>query len=406
MTDLIDELKDADPVDRATLEVPPGLAARVAAGRDRRRALRRPRALPTAMAVAVVAIVAVVLGGGGGRGHLSLADRAYAATGGPGVRHWTVSIRTLINGRRRGIVQRQEGWARGRTLHVLLFDEHRLSSDIRQTPAKTRSWGAGSNDYIETPTLKQRVRGPLQLGDPFAEFRRAHDAGQLVRVNATTYRVRTDKQSFAPGSTLTYELDPSTALPARAVLAYTRGPGPSPSALDGAHYRVVFTYDSYERLPDTAANRAKLELLPPPGAGPSKTDARTVFALLRDGSPLTDEQQRLIAIFAKDALLGKPRFDVSSARRGPHAIILIAGKGYVGMMRNRGGTLATVDTAVKRGMAISGGAANKNRSMYVVVSDDVKAIRARLPHHPWRTFPIEQNVAVLPNGGYHFTLVR
>jgi hypothetical protein len=358
------------------------------------------------MAVAIVAIVAVVLGGGDGHGRLSLADRAYAATGGPGVRHWTISIRTYINGRRRGIVQRQEGWARDGTLHVLLFDWHHLNSDIRQTRFKSRSWSAGANDYVETPTPKRRPRGPLQLGDPFAEFRRAHDAGQLVRVNATTYRVRPHKRSFAPGSTLTYELNPKTALPARAVLAYTRGPGPSPSALDGAHYRIVFTYDSYERLPDTPANRAKLELLPHPGAGPSKTDARTVFALLRDGAPLTDQQRRMIAMFAKHTLFDKPRFDVTSARRGPHDVILIAGKGYVGMMRHGGGTLATVDTAVKRGMAISGGAVNKNRSMYVVVSDDVTAVRARLPHHPWRAFPIKQNVAVLPNGGYHFTLVR
>lgn len=407
MTDLLDELRDADPVDRAGLDVPPGLAARVAAGRDRRRP-RGPRRAATVIggAVAVVAVVVVVLGGGDGGGRLSLADRAYAATGGPGVRHWTISIRTLINGTRRGIVQRQEGWARGGTLHMLLFDGHRVTSDIRQTPVKTRSWGAGMNDYIETPTPERRARGPLQLGDPFADFRRAHDAGQLVRVNATTYRVRPDKQSFAPGSTLTYELDPSTALPARAVLAYTRGPGPSPSALDGAHYRVVFTYDTYERLPDTAANRAKLELLPHPGAGPSKTDARTVFAILHDGAPLTDKQQQLVAIFAKHALFGKPRFDITSARRGPHDVVLIAGEGYVGMMRNGGGTLATVDTAVKRGMAISGGAANKSHRMYVVISDDVTAIRARLPHHPWRTFPVKQNVAVLPNAGYHFTLRR
>jgi hypothetical protein len=407
MTDLLDELRDANPVDRATLEVPPGLAARVAAGRDRRRLRdRRQGAILIGVAVAVVAVVAVMLGGGDGGGRLSLADRAYAATGGPGVRHWTISIRTFIDGRRRGIVQRQEGWARGGTLHMLLFDGHRLTSDIHQTPVKTRSWGAGTNDYIETPTSKRPARGPLQLGDPFADFRRAHDAGQLIRVNATTYRVRPDKRSFAPQATLTYQLNPRTALPARAVLAYTRAPGPSPSTFDGAHYRIVFTYDTYERLPDTAANRAKLELLAHPGAGPSKTDARTVFAILRDGAPLTDKQQQVVAIFAKRGPFGTPRFDMTSARRGPHDVVLIAGEGYVAMMRNGGGTLTTVDTAVKRGMAISGGATNKRHRMYVVVSDDVQVIRARLPHHPWRTFPVEQNVAVLPNGGYHFILVR
>jgi hypothetical protein len=406
MTDVLDELRDADPVDRSSLEVPPALGARVAAARDPRgRRARRP-AILLCLALAGAAATAVVSGQGNGGARLSLADKAYAATTGPGVRHWRLSIRTFINGERRGIVQRQEAWARGGTLHVLLFDGHRLTSDIHRTPATTRSWGAGMNDYIETPTPKRHPRGPLQLGDPFADFRRAHEAGRLVRVNATTYRMRPDKHAFAPGATLTYELDPRTALPARAVLAYTRGAGPSPSAFDGARYRVVFTYDAYERLPDTAANRAKLKLLPHPGAGPSATDARTVFSILRDGAPLSAKQHEAVANFAKHALFGKPRFDVSSARRGPHDIVLVAGEGYVGMMRNGGGTLATVDTAVKRGMAISGSAVNKNNSMYVVVPDDVKAIRARLPHHPWRAFTVRQNVAVLPNGGYHFRLLR
>lgn len=399
MTDLLDELRDADPVDRATLEVPQPLAARVAAGRGQRRRRSRRRAILSAVAVAGVALGAIALGRGDDGGGISLADKAYAATAGPGVRHWRVSIRTYIDGTRRGIVQHQEGWARGATLHVLLFDERRLTSDIRQTPAKTRTWSAGMNDYIETPTPKGRPRGPLQLDDPFADFRRAHDAGRLVEVNATTYRMRPDEHALPPQATLTYELNPRTALPERAILSYTRG-------VDGAHDRTVFTYDAYERLPDAAANRAKLELLPHPGAGPSKTDPRTVFAILRDGAPLTDQQRRLVAIFAKHALFGKPHFDASSARRGPHGVVLVAGEGYVGLLRNGGGTLATVDTAVRRGMAISGSAVNKNRSMYVVVADGVKAVRARLPHHRWRTFPVEQNVAVLPNGGYHFALVH
>jgi len=406
MTDLLDELRDADPVDRASLQVPPALAERVAAGRPPRRARAvRRTAMVAGVALALVAAVALVPGRDHGVGRLSLAERSYAATAGPGVRHWTISIRTYIDGQRRGIVQRQEGWARDGTLHVLLFDGRRLHSDIRQTPVRTRTWSAGMNDYIVTPTPKQRAREPLQLGDPFADFRRAHDAGRLFRVNATTYRVRPDKRSFAPGSTLTYELDPRTALPARAVLAYTRGPGPIPSPLDGAQYRIVFTYDSYERLPDTAANRGKLQLLPHPGAGPSKTDARDVFAILRDGAPVTGKEQKLIALFAKGALFGK-HFDIATARRGPHDVVLIAGKGYVGMIRNGGGTLNTVDTAVKRGMAMSGGAIDERRSMYVVVADDVKAVRAHPPHGPSRTFPVEQNVAVLPNGSYRFTLVR
>jgi hypothetical protein len=406
MSELLDELRDADPVDRAQLEVPAALAARVSAARDPRRRRRLRPTVATAAAVAAAVVIAVVVSRGDGGGRLSLADKAYAATTGPGIRHWRISIRTFINGRPRGIVQRQEGWARGGTLHVLLFDAHRLNSDIHQTPAKTRSWSAGMNDYIQTTTPKRRSQGPLQLGDPFADFRRAYDAGQLMRVSATTYRLRSTKRNFAPGATLSYELDPQTALPARSILAYTRGAGPLPSAADGARYRVVFTYDAYERLADTVANRAKLGLLPHPGAGPSKTAARSVFTILRAGAPLSDKQHALLAGFAKHALFGTPRFDVSSARRGPHGVVLVAGDGYVGMMRNGGGTLATVDTAAKRGMAISGSAVNRNHSMYVVVPDGVRAIRARLPHHRWKTFAVTQNVAVLPNGGYHFSLVR
>jgi hypothetical protein len=405
--DLLDELRDADPVNRETLELPASLQARVTTSAARRH--RSPRLALILISIAVGALGAVVvvaLGPGGGGGRLSLADRAYAATAGPGVRHWKISIRTYIDGRRRGIVQRQEGWARGTTLHVLLFDERRLTSDIRQTPSTTRSWSAGANDYIETPTPKRRASGPLQLGDPFAYFRHAHDNDQLVRVNATTYRARTDKRSFPADATLTYVLDPKTALPAQAVLEYTRGSGVSPSPLDGSRYRVVYGYDNYDRLPDTAANRADLDLLEHPGAGPSKTDARTVFAILRDGAPLTAEQRRSASVFAKHTLPANPRFDVTSARRGPDDVVLMAGAGYVFMFRHSGGTSATVDTAVKRGMAISGGGGDATRGMYVVVPDDVTVVRARLPRRPWRTFPVKQNVAVLPSGGYHFRLVR
>lgn len=403
MTDLLDQLRDADPVDRASLQVPPALEARVAAGQGRARRLRRGPAVLTGLTVIGAVVIAAMLASNGD-GRLSLADKAYAATAGPGVRHWRISTRTFIDGKPRGIVQHQEGWARGAILHVLLFDASRLSTDLRETPGKTRSWGAGSNDYIETPTPKRRASGPLQLGDPFAEFRRAHDAGELVRVSPTSYRMRPDKRSFPPDATLTYELDPQTGLPTKTILAFTRHAGPIPSAFDGAHSRTVFTYDSYERLPDNAANRAKLELLAHPGAGPSKTDARSVFALLREGAPLTDKQRKLVATFARSGFFGTPRFDISSARRGPHDVVLIAGKGYVGMMRHGGGTLATVDTAVKRGMAIGGSAADKSRRLYVVVPDGIHAVSARLPHQAWRTFDVEQNVAVLPNGGYHFEL--
>ncbi|HET8535645.1 MAG TPA: hypothetical protein VFL73_00575 [Solirubrobacteraceae bacterium] len=406
MTDLLDELRETNPVDREGLEVPPALAARVATPPHRPQR-KNGRTVVMVAGLTIAVFVAIALSRGDSADRLSLAAKAYAKTAGPGVRHWRISLRTYINGRPRGIVQRQEGWARGGTLHILLFEAHHLSSDIRQTPSHSRSWGAGMNDYVDVPAPQHRQRGPLQLGDPFAEFRRAYDAGRLVRIDATTYRMRPDHRQFPAGSTLTYELQPTTALPAKMTLSYIREPHPfDVGHADGAHISTVFTFDSYERLPDTAANREKLKLLPHPGAGPSTTDARSVFSILRDGAQLTARQRKLVALFAKHALFGKPRFDVASARSGPHGIVLVAGKGYVGMMRNGGGTLATVDTAVRRGMAISGSSVNRNHSMYVIAPDGVRALRARLPHHLWQSFPVTQNVAVLPNGGYHFVFVR
>jgi hypothetical protein len=406
MSDLFDELRDADPVDREQLEVPPALAARIAASGPPRSHRRVRPLLVGAVGLTAAIVIAGALSRGDGGGRLSLADKAYAATTGQGVRHWKISVRTFIDGRRRGIVQRQEGWAQGATLHVLLFDGRHLTTDMHSTPGGTRSWSAGMNDYIQVAAPKHGVTGPLSLGDPFADFRRAYDTGRLVRINATTYRMRPNRQSIPPEATVTYELDAKTARPTESVFAYTRARGPSPTPDDGRHVRTVFTYDTYERLPDTAANRSKLNLLPHPGAGPSKTDARAVFSILRDGAPVTGKQRDLIAVFAKHAMFGAPRFDVASARRGPHGVVLIAGHGYVGVLRNGGGTLATVDTAIKRGMAIGGSAVNRNHSMYVVAPDGVKAIRARLPHHSWKTFAVTQNVAVLPNGGYHFRFLR
>src|SRR4051812_23611990 len=134
MTDLLDDLRDADPVDRASLEVPPALAARVAAHGDRPPHRGRGRAIIAGLAVVVVAMAVIALIRGDSGQGLSLADKAYAATAGPGVRHWRISIRTYIDGKQRGIVQRQEGWAQGGTLHILLYDGRRLTSDFRETP--------------------------------------------------------------------------------------------------------------------------------------------------------------------------------------------------------------------------------------------------------------------------------
>ena len=353
------------------------------------------------------------LGRASGGGGVSLADRAYAATSGPGVRHWKIAIRTYIDGRQRGGVQRQEGWSRNEVLHVLLFDAHRLSSDIRSTPAGTRSWSARAKDIYRTPPLRGQRSGPLSLGDPFEQFRHAHQTGRLERLSATRYRIRPDKRNVPQGASFIYELDPKTARPLRVTLEYGFGKAPTvggqlPAKPKPRHYRTVFSYELYERLLDTSTSRGKLQLLPHLGAGPSATDARTVYALLRNGTIVRGKPRTIVETFARYAGGGgtNPHPQAADARRGPQGVILIPGRGYLGMMRRSGGTLATVDTAAKRGLAISGSAINTNAHMYVVVPDGVRALRARSPGHAWLTFPVRQNVSVLPNGGYHSRMIR
>ncbi len=375
--DLLDELRTLDPVERDRLRVPDSLL--------RPPPRRRAPVIAAAAGIATAAAV-VVLATGGDESRLSLAARAYAATSGPGVVHWVSEIANYRDGDP-AMRQRQQGWTRGTTSHVLDYNRDTLVTDMRTANGRTRAWGVGSNDYTD------RRAAPGVIADPFAAFRRAFEQKRLTQVGPGRYRLDARARTV-PEQRIEFQLDPKTARPLRQVITSTIGAGPGRAA---HRFVTVIRYTRYERLPDTASNRAKLLLLPHPGAGASKTDPRTVFEPLRRGPRPTVRQRALVQQMARS---GRFRLTPGDARRAGRGVVLIPGRGYVCAMVGGAGTCATVDNAVRRGLAFG----STRRGMYVVVPDGVSSLRARVPRHPWRRFDARDNVVHLPNNGYRYRL--
>src|ERR1700743_3011606 len=103
MIDLLEELREANPVDPLALE-PPRLPAMP----------RRRWPFAPALLAAVIA-AAVVLATHGDSP--SLAARADAAGSRPGIVHWRIELSGYSNGRL-GSRQRIEGWALGKVTHT------------------------------------------------------------------------------------------------------------------------------------------------------------------------------------------------------------------------------------------------------------------------------------------------
>lgn len=385
MTDVLDELREANPVDAEALDLPPAPSTPA-------RARRRWQLVTVAAAVGVAALALVLARGGSS----DLAARAYAATNG-GIVHWRTEIVNRSNGRLFSR-ERVEGWATQWTTHVLHYDlvhgKARLTAETRLANGRARTWDAGSNDYSSYSASTPSGGIPSPMIDPFAAFRRAYREKRLAKVADNHYRMTFGREE--PKVSLDYELDPKTARPRRLTIT-----SPNPTA--GRTNVTTVDFALYETLEVTPATRAKLALLPHPGAGPSTTPAAERFVALRDGAPPAAADERKLARMAHS--LGRYHVDVAGIRVLAPGIWLMPGRGYVcmavGNAQGTGGTCSTVDTAVRRGLD----SGTPGGEVLIAVADDVTAVRAHVPGR-WRTFPVKDGLARLPWPVYERRMVR
>ena len=407
MSDLLDDLRRANPVDATKLHLPAELDERA-----RERARPRPHRLHRAGAAGVVlaaCAIALAIGLAGRSGGPDLAARAYAASTGTGVIHWRTEITSYTNGRRLR-PQRMEGWKQGAVTHILFYEGTRLTFDFRVSGRRERSWMASTNDYVTTKVPAHRSFSPFSFGeDPFEAFRHAYRTGNLRPAGPGRFRVFLGKHVDSSLNTMTYELDPKTARPLRLVF---RAQTPAAAGRTARRNVMISRFAVYEKLPATPANRAKLALLPHPGAGPSKIPAATYFAALRGGAPVTGAsggRVRGLASHMRDL-----HIDPDGIRELRPGVWLLPGRGYVCLavkappISNRrqeslsvGAGCSTIAQAVKRGAEVG-----TRRGITIAVPDGVTAVRAKQPGHPWRTFPIRRGIVDLPSLGYHWRLVR
>jgi hypothetical protein len=406
---LLDDLRAANPVpDPGALELPATVAVRALA---RPQAARR-RLLPAAGVLAVAGAVVVVLLlalGGGGAGTPDLAARAYAAAAGHGVTHWRTDMATFDARGRRRAHQRQEGWARGATTHVVqtefVHGRPHVQYDMRQVGHRIRSWMSISDTYTTTTVPKRRMTGEdvtFRLGDPMLAFRLAYQQHRLRALGDGRFDVAF--RNLAPGSVV-YEVDPGSGRPLRLVETNP----------DGS--RSVWSFTTYESLPDTKADRDRLLLLPHPGAGPGNQDPRTWFRALREGPRPSPGWQKALDRMAE---YGPHRFgqDPRSARVLTPGVFLVAGRHYVcinarghvggssALARRLGGGYSLGGTCVPIKKAIEDGISTGDPDgVIVAVPDGTTAIEARYRWHgPWRRIPAPDGFARLPGLGYEIRL--
>jgi hypothetical protein len=399
MTDLLEQLRDANPVDADALKVSPELSARV---------LRRPPArsertqrlrVPVAM-LATAAVCAVILLASGRDGAPSLAARAYAATTGEGIIHWRTEQHSFSNGNHIEHL-RTEGWSRDGVTHVVRYavrrGKLRLIDDSRTAEGRRTTYVAASDDYVSGVASASRgSTNPLASGDPFAIFRRAYRTGKLRQVGPQRYAA--ELPGHANGPSAIYDLDSVSALPTAFTLTDSVVSG-------GKRYdnKLVMRFTAYERLPFTQAHRVKLRLQAHPGAGPKDDPAARHFAVLRGDRRPGPGAMRAIELFAGYNRYG---LDASAARALSGGHYLVPGHGYVCLLiataRGIGGACVTVAQAVRHGIATGTPAAG----FTVGVPDGVKALRARLRGGTSTSVPVRDNRARLPLGAYKWQFVR
>ncbi|MEA2220654.1 MAG: hypothetical protein QOJ35_3280 [Solirubrobacteraceae bacterium] len=408
MTDLLDELRDANPVDPGSLQIPAELRSRVLA----RRGTRRRRALrPAGLAVgAMCAAIAVLLLASRGDDP-DLSARAYAATTGPGIIHWRTEI-VGSSGGKVGSRQRTEGWARNGVTHELRFDvihgKAILQSDSRTAGGHTTTWRRAAHDYARFPTTRHQTTNPFRSGDPFAIFRRAYRTGKLTRVGPSRFGIdlpgsSDDAHRRAP---LTYyDIDPDTALPIRLVV---KNPGGGvvlgrPNARRPPS-QTVMTFAVYEKLPFRETTRSTLRLLPHPAGGPRHIAAAEHYAALRTGAKPDPHAATAIATLARRLLTGQ--LEQGAARTLAAGTYLLPGPARLCLVRvtarGAGGGCKTTEEAIRRGLSLL----EPGRGLFLVVPDGVTAVRARLRGHRYRLVAVHGNFAPLPAAAYAWRLIR
>jgi hypothetical protein len=397
MNDLLDQLRAANPVDRDALQVSPSVAARVL-GRPAPVARRRRRLIVLALATTAVAAVILLAASLPRSAAPDLAARAYAAVTGPGVAHWRTALLSPGSDGRRHISEVQEGWSAGGVQHILSFrrpnGHERLETDTVIAHDKMTQYYVVSRALHTSRAPTVAASDGVVFGDPMRAFRLAKRAGVLVRTGPNSYRVDPTRiagsSRVVGGQPLTYVLDPRTALPRALIIrwgAYT--------ALGGFHHpagTAVTRFTTYEQLPDTTANRAKLRMLPHPAvstAGPAR-----YYALLRHGRRLTSAEKQVVD-HVGDGQLG---LDPRRARAGRAGVVVIPGRGALCVQIGGAGSCGSLHTALREGMGLGGSDID---GQWVLVPDGVRSVLARLPRHPWQRFRVIDNLVQLPNGGYH-----
>ena len=400
-------------------------AAAPAAAPPRRPALprlrpRRALALGAVLAAALVAAVALLPGRGGGVSS-DLAARAYAAATRPGVVHWRIEIEGYFDGRF-ATHQRVEGWRRGDVTHTLHSDVARgrahVTVDERISGRRARAWMAASDLYITSTRLADGDPvSAIPRSDPLVAFRAAYRAGRLHPLGGGRFDLRLPG---SPAGSMTYEVAPGTGRPRRLTIT-------SPPRRSGGRThtsKTVVLFSVYEALEPTAANRAKLALLPHPTAGPGRVPARDLFAALREGAAPTGAiGRRLRALaghmtrFHVDAAGIRPVADGIWLAPGRGTVCLFTGSGArlrpggatAGVGAGVGGTCTTTTVAARRGISVSipdpvrpGSSALPVLHPLLVVPDDVRAVKVA----SGRTFAPRRGLVRLPPRSFNPTLLR
>jgi hypothetical protein len=402
MTDLLDDLRDANPIDPDELDVPP-YAHRAPTPPRRRRS--RPAVAAAAVALLIVAAIALIPGRAAKHGD-NLAARAYAAVTKPGVVHWRTALRTHVGGE--GNTQMvTEGWSHNGVTHILMWQlyNHKphLELDMRTADGRTTTWSSVS-DSVTHRKAARTGSDPNRLGDPMAIFRRAYQARKLSPLGPNRLEVDLPGRSDNEGDyTASYDIDPKTALPLRYVTAEPNGS------------RSTLQIRVYETLPFDAASRAKLRLLRHPAPASAHTTAAAHFAVLRQGVPPTGALGAAVKKIARSQHL-----DAGAARKIAAGLALIPSDDGVCLVTANGSGFGSGCVGLTHALARGIGTGIPNpaplpKSAHVggspkagidlAVPDGVVAVKTRF-HGTWTHRPVDGNFVHIPRFSGQYVLVR